>query len=515
MKRRLAYFAILIAALVAAQWCADAFAQPATQPTAATANVPGRIGSNLSYLKPQSGRILINAGAQGEVPVLKPAGLQWQVLIGPKGSRLYDGDYTVLADEPFAFSVVNSPAKITAPGVATLAVPRDDVSPQLHLLFPGRTELPKGIRVLRPGCSDQQAREQVYTAEFIDLLRRMRTGTVRAMDWQRINGNTSVRWADRCTPADALWGVKGRGGPIEPVIDLCNALGADLWVCVPHGADDDYVRQLVTLIKARLRPGLRVIVEYSNEVWNTDPGFTQTAWVKQQALAAGIPYRRWYAKRLSEIATIGRDVFSDQPGRLVIVMAGQTGDSSVLRESLAFNFKPDAVATGGYFNAPAAATTADEVFAGFAANARGVYAGTQIAKFNALADSGPYRKMIYEWTGVVDNPTLAQATRDDARWAGVMLAAGAGIFGNGFEAACNFVPLSDSESKYGATDEAGRWTAKAAAIADLSGAHPSGDDPRIAGLEQENTLLHDNAARMTVDRAKAHQQALDLAETLK
>lgn len=510
---RRSFFALFALLLCAALAPAQPATQPTTQPSAP--NATGRIGENLSYLKPQSGRILINAGAQGEVPVLKPAGLQWQVMLGPRGSRLYDGDYTVLADEPFTFNVVNSPAKITAPNVVSLAVPRDDVSPQMHLLFPGRTELPKGIRVLRPGYTDRQARDQVFTNEFIDLLRRMHTGTVRAMDWQRINGSTQVRWSDRCTTADALWGVKGRGGPIEPVIDLCNALNADLWVCVPHQADDDYVRELVALIKARLAPGLRVIVEYSNEVWNTEPGFTQTAWVKQQALAAGLPYRRWYAKRLNEIAGIAREEFRDQPARLIIVMAGQTGDSSVLREALAFNFRPDAVATGGYFNADRSATTPDGIFATFAQNARNVYAGTQIAKFNALAEAGGYRKFIYEWTGVVDNATLAAATRDDGRWGNVMLAAGAGIFGNGFEVACNFVPLSDDESKYAATDEVGRWTAKAQALADLSAAHPAEEDARIGALEQENAVLHDNAVRMTVDRAKARQQALDLAETLK
>jgi hypothetical protein len=491
-----------------------AFAQT-TQPS-----VRGMVGENLSYLKPQSGRILINAGAQGELPVQTPAGLRWQVFIGPKGSRAYDGTYVVKADAAIDFGITGgSPAKIIAPGVVAVAVTRDDQSPQLNLLFPGRTELPAGIMVLRPSSpptpqnplgttyTEQQAREQVFTDEYLAMMRRFNPGVIRAMDWQRTNGSTVVKWADRCTPQDAIWGVKGKGGPIEPVIDLCNALNADLWVCVPHGADDDYVRQLLTLIRSRLKPGLRVYVEYSNEVWNTDPGFTQTPWMKQQAALVGMTYRRFYAKRASEIDAIGREVFNDQPERFVVILAGQTGDSSVLRESLAFGFKPGAVATGGYFDAPATATSPDAVFATFPATARAVYAGTQIAKFNDLAAQGPYRKLIYEWTGVVPS-ALAAATRDDPRWGGVMLAAGAGIFGNGFEAACVFVPLSDSESKYAATDDVGRWTWKAESLANLSAAHPLplvGDDP-VVRLEMK---VNDLSAALAAKQAEAAQAAAE------
>jgi hypothetical protein len=49
-------------------------------------------------------------------------------------------------------------------------------------------------------------------------------------------------------------------------VDLANALGASPWFTLPHTADDDYQRQFAALVKARLRPDVKVYVEWSNEV---------------------------------------------------------------------------------------------------------------------------------------------------------------------------------------------------------------------------------------------------------
>ena len=48
-----------------------------------------------------------------------------------------------------------------------------------------------------------------------------------------------------------------------------------------HQADDDYVFQFATLLKANLDPSLHVYVEYSNEVWNS--GFSQFGWNLNEA----------------------------------------------------------------------------------------------------------------------------------------------------------------------------------------------------------------------------------------
>src|SRR5205823_4093483 len=80
---------------------------------------------------------------------------------------------------------------------------------------------------------------------------------------------------------------------------LANQTGKDLWVNVPVGATDDYVRQLATLLKNSLNPGRAVYVEFSNEVWNGQFGQTATnlnAAVNEvkAGMASGTPSNLFY-----------------------------------------------------------------------------------------------------------------------------------------------------------------------------------------------------------------------------
>lgn len=476
----------------------------------------GRIGENCSYAKSFSGRVLIDAAKQAETPQPAEGGVRWEVITKgtPDG---FNGVYTLAAAEPFEVRITGgSPARIVAPDKIEMAA-RPGQTAQLHLLFPGRADLPAGIRLIRPGYTAEDADRQVFTTEYIALLARLNTGVVRSMDWQRTNGSEIVGWDTRGKVTDALWGVKGRGGPIEPVVTLCNTIDADLWFCVPHKADDDYCYRAARLVRDTLAPASRAYVEYSNEAWNNAPGFPQTEYCRAMGDADPAAWaawpdpgqrtqrgRWWYAKRSSEVAAIFAEAFRGERYRLVTMLAGQTGDSSVLRDALAYGWRPDALATGGYFNAPRGATV-DEIFAGFAASARAVYSGTQHQKFHATADAAGCRKLIYEWTGAIDSTDLAEAVNADPRIAEVYAAAGEGL--DRFEVAAHFVPVADKGSKYAATTEVGTWTAKCAALADLSAArpHPHATDPkdqRIAELAAERDALR---ARITAARQALEQ----------
>lgn len=46
-------------------------------------------------------------------------------------------------------------------------------------------------------------------------------------------------------------------------------MGANAWISIPHLADDDYITELANLLKDNLRPDIKVLIEYSNEVWGT------------------------------------------------------------------------------------------------------------------------------------------------------------------------------------------------------------------------------------------------------
>jgi PKD repeat protein len=94
----------------------------------------------------------------------------------------------------------------------------------------------------------------------------LQSQAIRFMDWGRTNNSTLQYWADRPQVDDYTYTLDGT--PYEWWIELCNLKQADAWVCVPHLADDDYIANMAAMFRDGLDPGLKVYVEYSNELWN-------------------------------------------------------------------------------------------------------------------------------------------------------------------------------------------------------------------------------------------------------
>jgi len=114
------------------------------------------------------------------------------------------------------------------------------------------------------------AGEPIYDPAFLEVVRPF--SVLRFHQFQLVSFSTEVEWSDRQAPDSDFLAPSGEDGapvPWEFQIELCNAVDADCWLTVPALASPDYVRQLATLVHERLEPGLRVIVEYSNEVWNS------------------------------------------------------------------------------------------------------------------------------------------------------------------------------------------------------------------------------------------------------
>ena len=126
---------------------------------------------------------------------------------------------------------------------------------------------------------------------------------------------------------------------MEVMVDLCNRQKADPWFCMPHLADDEYVRNFATLVKERLPAGRKVYIEYSNEVWNSI--FEQHRYAERQAKALGLgpAERPWegagmfYARRSVEIFKIWEEVFGGSD-RLVRVLAWQAGSGPYWTEGI-------------------------------------------------------------------------------------------------------------------------------------------------------------------------------------
>lgn len=173
---------------------------------------------------------------------------------------------------PFAcsFSVSNKIVAEDGRTTAFLNVPTGNLN--LAVRFKGT----KGVqfaKLIIPNHGDGD----IYNNDLITLLKKF--GLVRFMDATRTNNNPSVHWSDRAGRDG--WQAGDRGIAWEHVVGICNAAGCDAWINVPHMADDDYREKLALLFKQLLRPDLRIYLEYSNEVWNSQ--FTQYGYNMTQA----------------------------------------------------------------------------------------------------------------------------------------------------------------------------------------------------------------------------------------
>ncbi|MEM7199577.1 MAG: hypothetical protein AAF628_04885 [Planctomycetota bacterium] len=228
---------------------------------------------------------------------------------------LYDGKGRIEFDFAAAASA-HSPGRIDV-----LVTPKES-GIYLKITATDPADPIRNIRLLLPGCEE----EQVFHPDF---LRRWRGfAVVRFMDWQRINDSEVTTWDDRTLLSDQTQASQ-RGIAPEYMVQLCNELGADPWVCIPHRADDGYVTELAKLFAAELAPERKVWVEYSNETWNDQ--FTQADWCRNRGTELGLdgdPSTAqifYHAYRAGEVHTIWTEQFGGRD-RLVRVLAAQSAN---------------------------------------------------------------------------------------------------------------------------------------------------------------------------------------------
>ncbi len=187
----------------------------------------------------------------------------------------------------------------------------------------------RNIRVLMPEA------EGVWRPGF--LRRWQGVACVRFMDFMETNNSTITTWSERPRVEDATY--TRHGVPVELMVDLANRLQADPWFCMPHQADNEYVRNFAALVKEKLDPKLKVYVEYSNEVWNSQ--FAQHRYAAAQGQKLGLAERPWEAAwrytalRSVEIFRIWEEVFGGTE-RLVRVLPSQAANAYVSRQIVDF-----------------------------------------------------------------------------------------------------------------------------------------------------------------------------------
>ena len=172
---------------------------------------------------------------------------------------------------------------------------------------------------------------ELFHPRFLDRIGDADWEFIRFMDLGHTNASPQISWSERRRPAhifqtgiiedrtpapgvtftvgDEEFEIEGNretGLAFEHMIALCNATDRNLWINIPHLADADFITKLAQLIRfgsnggnphttdtpgaifPPLEPGLKVYVEYSNEIWSSGFAFPQGNWAQQQAVDEGL-----------------------------------------------------------------------------------------------------------------------------------------------------------------------------------------------------------------------------------
>ena len=223
---------------------------------------------------------------------------------------------------------------------------------EIHLWITA-TDPSNPVRSLRLVPKRYEELNAVFYPEYLDSLAPFKV--LRFMDWASTNHQRMQRWSERSRP-EWFTQATDSGVAYEYMVRLGNAVRADIWVCVPHLADDEFVTQMAQVIARGLDDDLKVYVEYSNEIWNGI--FAQAHYAiaqgKERRLArndfqAGA---RFQSQRTVEIMKIFEKAFEKRPQSLVRVMASQVGNKWHHAELLEWKDAKDhidALAVAPYF----------------------------------------------------------------------------------------------------------------------------------------------------------------------
>ena len=139
------------------------------------------------------------------------------------------------------------------------------------------------VHLIRPGYDPNTT--QLFTNQYLAALEPF--AALRTMDATGTNNfgperlGQPLNWSQRHLPTDSGVGPGGdgrvAGASWEDLIQLANQTHTDLWINIPGPATDDYIKGLANLLKngdtvdgvfyPGLASGLKVYVEWSNEVW--------------------------------------------------------------------------------------------------------------------------------------------------------------------------------------------------------------------------------------------------------
>ena len=186
----------------------------------------------------------------------------------------------------------------------------------------------RDIRFVMPGHHTTYQSNPFHPA-LLDFLQDFQC--IRFMDWMKTNGNPMVSWVQRTTPTTYTQ-TRSEGVAYEHIVELCNQLNKDAWICVPHAANNTFITELARLFRDSLNANLKIYIEYSNEVWNSIFSQNQHADSVGNTLGySGQPWERGWkytAKRSADLFQIFENEFVDD-SRFIKVIPTQAANSWV------------------------------------------------------------------------------------------------------------------------------------------------------------------------------------------
>ena len=223
-----------------------------------------------------------------------------------KGKIEFWGDASVLSESPGRMEVAVNGGNEATNNIMAMEIMESQQGDHI-----------RNIRFLLPGTEETYI-EAPWAESWLEKLEPFQS--LRFMDWGLTNGNETQNWEDRPSVNDFTYTIDGI--PYEHMIRICNLKQADAWLCIPHRANEEYIRNMAQLFRDSLDPELTLYVEYSNEVWN---------WIFPQAhygldsLDQSLEWPERLGPKIAEVMRFWTEEFNGQEDRLVRVMGCQHG----------------------------------------------------------------------------------------------------------------------------------------------------------------------------------------------
>lgn len=176
----------------------------------------------------------------------------------------------------------------------------------------------RNIRLLR--LADEFATDletQPFYPVFLEKIAPFHS--LRFMDWGHTNGSPHLAWQDRKQVYERCYTGEA-GVPYERIIQLANIAQKDVWICVPHEADDNYILQMASLFRDNLATNRTIYLEYSNEVWNW---MFEQAHYNEATRPSNLNYGEAYSEKAKRVFQLWHSVFGTQRDRVKRVLGLQ------------------------------------------------------------------------------------------------------------------------------------------------------------------------------------------------